>query len=215
MALVEEREERRLPAAERRRRITEAALQTFAARGYEATRMGEIAEAAGITRPVLYDHFPSKKALFLELLTEQRAVVIDELGRRIGGTGGAAERMRSTVDGFFAFAERSPHGWRILFRDVAERDPQIRAARQQIQRAMTAAVVALLAADARRAGLEPDSARAEAMVELIVAGLNGLVAWWGEHPDVARDELVQVAVDALWTGLEQLSGSPGPGPEAA
>jgi hypothetical protein len=73
-------------------------------------------------------------------------------------------------------------------------------------------VAALLARDAADAGIDPDSRRAEIMVELLVSALSGGVAWWHQHPGTPRAELVQAARDLLWTGLGHLA--PG-GPAAA
>jgi len=67
----------RLPAERRRQQILDVACAVFANRGFHATSMDDIAAAAGVTKPVLYQHFPSKRALFIELL--------DELGRRLLG----------------------------------------------------------------------------------------------------------------------------------
>ena len=57
----------RLPAAERRQQLLDVAVATFSEQGYRNTSMNDIAEAAGVTKPVLYQHFPSKRELFLEL----------------------------------------------------------------------------------------------------------------------------------------------------
>jgi AcrR family transcriptional regulator len=60
----------RLPAPERRRQLLDVALEAFSARGFHPTSMHEIAEAAGVTKPVLYQHFSSKRELYLELLDD-------------------------------------------------------------------------------------------------------------------------------------------------
>jgi AcrR family transcriptional regulator len=196
---------RRLPAPARRARIVAAAIEAFSAKGYEGTSMGEIAAAAGVTRPVLYDHFSSKLALFLALLFEQDAELVAHVGERIAADGPAAERMRATADAFFAFAEERPHAFRLLFSEIGSGDPEVHAARARIHAQRTRAVATLLSPDAARAGIGPGE-RAEIMVELLIAGLSGVARWWEDHPDVARSELTAAAVDTVWVGLEQLSG---------
>lgn len=169
--------------------------------------MGEIAERAGVTRAVLYDHFPSKKALFLALLEEQNALFLGHVGARITGEGTAEERMRGTVDAVFSFAERHPQAWRLLFGNAAHGDADIDATWRAIHEGRIHAVGILLAPDARAAGIDPESRHAEIMVELVVSSLAGTAEWWREHRGVPRRELVKAAIDVLWTGLAHLDGS--------
>src|SRR5580692_3212157 len=90
----------RLPAGERRALIVDAALHEFADRGYEAASLGRIATAAGVARTVLYDHFESKLALFVELLRTQHAALLGFIRPAIAMDLSMRERMRLTVDGF-------------------------------------------------------------------------------------------------------------------
>ncbi|MFD2357349.1 TetR/AcrR family transcriptional regulator [Nonomuraea ferruginea] len=96
---------KRMRGSARRARITEAALEVFAARGYHATAMEEIAAAAGVTRSVLYDHFPSKRVLLITVLQEQNARLVEHIGARITGTGSPGRRLRATLDAYFSFSE--------------------------------------------------------------------------------------------------------------
>jgi AcrR family transcriptional regulator len=191
----------RLRAPARRALITEAALKIFAGKGYHATSLGEIAAAAGVARTVLYDHFPSKRVLLLAVMQEQNAALVEYVGARITGTGTAEERMRSTIDAYFGFAQSRPAARRLLFDRTDEDDPEIRTVRQGIRESRTHAVTALLARDIRTIGLEPGEPIAEAMVELIITGLDGVAQWWERHPDMPRSMLVEGAMRLLWTGL--------------
>ena len=69
----------RLPAHERRRQLLDVALDVFAADGFHSTSMNDVAEAAGVTKPVLYQHFASKRQLYLELLTPKLGRVYAEI----------------------------------------------------------------------------------------------------------------------------------------
>jgi len=195
---------RRMPAPARRARIVEAAVERFAEAGYRATSMGEIAERSDVARAVLYDHFPSKKALFLAVLDDQSAAFLREVGERITGQGDARERMRQTIEAVFAYAEEHPDSWRLLFGNTAHGDEDVDAAARRAHSNRVVAVSALLAADARRAGLDPASAQAEAMVEMLIAALRGGAEWGRERPRVSREQLVDAALDLLWTGLGNL-----------
>jgi len=188
-----------MPAPARRERIVAAALEEFAAGGYAGTSMGAIAERAGITRAVLYDHFASKQALYLELLEERNGAFLAHVGARITGAGDPRERMRETIDTVFAFAEQEPASWRLLFDgDVPGKDEPGRA-RQQVHLQLVGAVAALLATDAEAAGIEPD--KREAMVEMLIAALRGAVGWRARNRGVERGLLVDAAMELLWKGL--------------
>jgi len=192
----------RAPA--RRARIVAAALDAFAAGGYRATSMGEIAERAGVTRAVLYDHFDSKKALFLAVLEEQEALFLGHVAARISGAGTAAERMRETTRTVLTFAEQHPETWRLLFGNTTHGDPEVDEVGRLIHQRRVEAVAALLATDAEAAGLEPGSRRLEIIVEMLIAALRGAADWRRGHPEASVDELVDAGTDLLWTGLGQL-----------
>lgn len=190
----------------RRSRITEAALVVFAARGYHATAMEEIATAAGVTRSVLYDHFPSKRVLLITVLQEQNALLVEHIGARISGSGPPGRRLRATLDAYFSFAEDRPAARRLLFDHTDENDPEIKAVRWGIRETCTRAVAVMLAQDLKRLGLDPETEIAQAVVELLISATDGLAQWWTRHPAVPREELVRASMLVLWSGLSQLPG---------
>jgi AcrR family transcriptional regulator len=191
-------------APERRARIEEAALEAFASRGYDATSVGEIAVAAGVARSVLYDHFSSKKDLYLVLLERESAQLLDHVAARILAEGSRAERMRRAIDAFLSFVETHPLAWQLLSREAAG-DGEIAAAEAKLRTRNTEAVRVLLAADLHDAGVNPGSERAEILVELAASAVEGITRWAHDHPTVPREQLVDAAMELLWGGLGRLA----------
>ena len=192
---------RRLRAPERRSLIVQAALEEFALHGYEGASMGRIGAAAGVSRTVLYDHFPNKRALFGALLRDTHAALLAHLRERIAADAPMEVRMRSSTDAFFQFAETQSSAWRLLFPDHAPVDPDVAADHRRQGDEANRLLAAMLAPDAKRAGIEPTSTVGEAIFALQQSALHGAVRWWHAHPDVEREQLVTAAMGLMWTGL--------------
>lgn len=191
----------------RRTVIARAAEELFAQHGYAEASMDAIAKRAGVTAPVIYQHFGSKAGLHLALLEERGPAILVAVAERVAATDGAEARLRAGIDAFFTFVRAHPATWRLLFRD-APADPAVAEVARRQQAQTTTAIAALLRADAGR-WLERDPAPDEAteiVAELLKSGLNGLAGWWWDHPDVPRERLVEVVMDAVFTGLERLRG---------
>jgi AcrR family transcriptional regulator len=197
---------RRLPAAQRRARILEEASRLFAEEGYEGASIDRIASAAGVSAPVIYDHFQSKKALYGELLRLHAGALV-EATTRTEASASLERLLRDNVAAFFAFVEENPAAWRMLFRDPAP-DPEIAALQRRIQAAATARLAETLLARAPRLRLSArlERRRADELIaELGKSALNGMAGWWWDHREVPREALVAVAMDVLWTGLRSLA----------
>jgi AcrR family transcriptional regulator len=196
---------RRLPAAERRALIEDAAARLFAERGYTATTVEHIVVEAGVSKPMLYRHFDSKKALHMKLLERRRdelaAAALDGL---LQGDGDPGQRLPAMIDAWFAHVERHPDTSRILFQD-ATGDPDIQALQRELRGRQRAADVALMREHAP--GLP--EAELEPLGEIIRSSLTGLALWWLEHPDVER----AVVVGAMLRTIDGLLASIRPGPE--
>lgn len=191
----------RLRGTQRRELVVDAALAEFAERGYEAASIGRIAAAAGVTRTVLYDHFPSKLALFSELLTVAGKALLDYQSAALRSEGSTEQRWRATFDAFFRFAEERPLAWRLLYPDRPPLDADAERAYRRAHSEHNRVMADLLVADARRAGLEPDSVAARVVYAIHRDALTAAVRWWHAHPKVTRTELVDAAMAALWTGF--------------
>ena len=196
---------RRLTKDERRERILEAASQVFADRGYEGASIEEIAEAAGITRPVIYDHFDSKRDLHVSLLELHMDQLLDFMGERVASEETAEGRLEAGFGAFFEFVETHPYAWRILFRDPTPADEEIVAAHQRGQDRVTEALVAMIAASPL-AGEPSGSVEPEVTwamwAQIMKNAAHGLAFWWYVHREVPREELLSATMNALWVGLQ-------------
>lgn len=201
-------EHKRLSAEQRRERILDGAMRVFAERGYQEASMGQIARAAGITPAVIYDHFPSKAALQIELLERQTAELIAFVASALEASPEEiGVRLRTGVDAFFRFVEEHGFAWRMLFRDPPS-DPEVAAAYRRLSRQATAGITGFIEAGAGNALADyPDASQAtEMFAELVRVSQNGLAAWWYEHKEVPREAIVERMLEFCWIGLERVAG---------
>lgn len=192
---------RRLSAAERRQRIESAAVAVFAERGYDATTLGEVATAAGVTRSVLYDHFRDKRRLYLHVLSSENTAMLARVADGITAGGAARDRMRATIAAYLAYTRDRPLGRRLLVDPVPSGDAELDQVIRGYRDARAQVVASLLAPDLARAGIAVGSAAAPVVVELLISGVDGVAHWWADHPEASHDEVVDSVVRLLWQGL--------------
>jgi AcrR family transcriptional regulator len=193
---------RRLSAPERREAILDAALQVFGARGYETASMSEVAAAGGISKPVLYDHFASKRDLYVALVDRESASLSAALTASLDPAASLDERLRTLASTAIDHARRNPESSRLLSStpagDAAVRDAHARF-RADAQATTADAILADPVFEAAP-GLSR-RASAELIGDLQVAVLERLVRWALEHPRNSASALSEVFVDVLWKGL--------------
>jgi AcrR family transcriptional regulator len=196
---------RRLTAEQRREIIELAATELFAERGYNGTSIDAIARRAGISAPVLYDHFSSKQELHRALLERHYADLRAVWRENLVGEDPEQRTVRA-LDAWFAYVESHPYAWRMLFRDDSG-DADVEAIRRDVAARSRAAVLPLLAREQRIAGLAGDemSELLEATWEVIRGALQALALWWYEHRHVPRAQIVAIAMNVLWVGLDRAS----------
>ena len=114
----------RLPAEQRRRQLLDVACVEFAERGFHATSMDDVAAAAGVTKPVLYQHFPSKRALFVELLADVGHQLRRELAVATAAAHTGRERVEEGFAAYFRFVTGNEAAFRVLFGASARNDPE-------------------------------------------------------------------------------------------
>ncbi|MGH9061793.1 MAG: TetR/AcrR family transcriptional regulator, partial [Acidimicrobiales bacterium] len=107
--------QQRLPAARRRSQLLEVAQQLFGARGFHDTSMEDIADAAGVTKPVLYQHFPSKRDLYLELLQAVGDELLEAVTSSATAASGPQQQVRAGFDAYFWFVSERTSAFRVLF----------------------------------------------------------------------------------------------------
>src|SRR5207237_7658531 len=95
----------RLPKPERRRQLLIAAQEVFVAQGYHAAAMDEIAERAGVSKPVLYQHFPGKLDLYLALLDQHATDLVKKVRMALASTTDNRQRVEASVAAYFDFVD--------------------------------------------------------------------------------------------------------------
>ena len=137
----------RLPASARREQLLAVGLEVFAQQGFHGTSMNDVADAAGVTKPVLYQHFASKRDLYVALLDEVGRQLLEAIAK---ATAGALDGKAQTEAGFtayFQWVEDDHDAFTLLFGGGARRDEEFAEAVQKVEDAIAEAIEPLIAAD--------------------------------------------------------------------
>jgi AcrR family transcriptional regulator len=134
----------RLPPEERRRQLLRVACVEFAERGFYATAMDDLALAAGVTKPVFYQHFPSKRALFVAVLEDVGSRLLEVLTKATAGAETGRARVEAGFRAYFEFVESDREAFRILFGASARNDAEFADVVDQVLTDAAAAVSTLI-----------------------------------------------------------------------
>jgi AcrR family transcriptional regulator len=187
----------RLPRGARRLQLLRAAQDVFVAQGFHAAAMDDIADRAGVSKPVLYQHFPGKRDLYLALLEEHVSVLADRVAEAMGRTDDNRERVDAAVGAYFEFIDSEGEAFRLVFESDLRNDADVRAIVDRGTGVCVEAIAEVIAADT---GADPERAL------LLAAALTGLsetsARWWlPRKGTVSRDEAVALISALAWRGI--------------
>ena len=190
----------RLPAPERRSQLLAVAIEVFAEHGFHDTSMNEVAEAAGVTKPVLYQHFRSKKALYRELLDDVSTRLEDAIAKATAEAGTPRQQVNAGFRTYFRFFTAHRAAFTVLFGGGTTRDGEFADAARRVEDAIAEAITPLIAVQ----GLPAADRR------LLAHGIVGLTEGTSRHwaangyqPDA--DELAARVAELAWAGLRGVS----------
>ena len=185
----------RLPAHQRRRQLLDVAVGVFAENGYHRTSMDQVAEAAGVTKPVLYQHFGSKRKLYLELLDDVGTQLTEAIAKATATAASPREQVLNGVRCYFDFVVNNRSGFTLLFGSGARRDDEFNDKVRKVENGIAELIAPLI-----EAGIDDDHRR------LLAYGLVGLAEGVSRHwvagaidaePHVAARRVAELA----WAGL--------------
>jgi len=186
----------RMPRSARRTQLLEAAQDVFVTQGYHAAAMDDIAERAGVSKPVLYQHFPGKLELYLGLLDSAAEELLARLRSAIDATTDNKLRVQNAVSAYFDFVDQGM-AFRLILESDLRNEPAVRDRVERFSRACMEAVADTIAADT---GVP----RAEA--ELLSIGLIGISEvcaryWLDTDRAVSKDDAVRLLSHLAWRGI--------------
>jgi AcrR family transcriptional regulator len=187
----------RLPRSARREQLLGAAQEVFVANGYHAAAMDDIAERAGVSKPVLYQHFPSKLELYVALLDQNTGQLETRVRAALASTTDNHDRVAGCIRAYFDFVDDPGGAFRLVFESDLRNEPTVR---ERVERSLQLSVEAIADTIARDTGLRRDDA------ELLSCALAGVAEtsarWWltstGRVPKERAIELIQALA---WRGI--------------
>ena len=198
---------KRLSREERKNRLMSAAQDVFGENGYRKTEVDEIARKAGVTKPILYRHFPGGKAeIFMAVLDEHIRRLLQGLWEAMASSNEAIERLHGGLDAYLRFAEENPDGFRLLVDSSADLDPGVSDRLRQVRDSLARGLEITIGDVMKGAGLETQGAPVYARA--LLGGVESVVAWWLESRQPERHQVVDYLLAFLWRGFSGLPKDP-------
>ena len=187
----------RLPRSERRAQLLDAAKDVFVERGYHAAAMDEIAVRAGVSKPVLYQHFPGKLELYLALLDVNIDAFVTTVAEALDSTHDNKRRVAAAMDAFFAFVGSEGGTFRLLFENDLTSADAVRDRLDALTRRCAEAIAPVIAEDT---GLSPEES------ELLAAGMVGMAQvaarfWLVSDGSLPRPDATALISTLGWRGI--------------
>lgn len=187
----------RLPRDERRAQLLSAALEVFTAAGYHSAAMDEIADRAKVSKPVLYQHFPSKLELYLAVLDLHIDSLVFAIQKAIAQHRNNSDRVKATVEAYFGFIDSEGEAFRLLFESDMSLEPQVRERLNRMTYDCAAAVSAVISIDT---GLAKEEST------MLAVGLIGIVQttarhWLDRDGKIDRTRATELVMNLIWRGI--------------
>ncbi|MBO8186985.1 MULTISPECIES: TetR/AcrR family transcriptional regulator [Streptomyces] len=201
MTAIEQTEARprgtRLPRRARRNQLLGAAQEVFVAQGYHAAAMDDIADRAGVSKPVLYQHFPGKLELYLALLDQHCEALLQAVRTALESTTDNKQRVAATMDAYFAFVENEGGAFRLVFESDLTNEPAVR---ERVDK------VSLDCAEAVSEVISEDTKLPSEQSMLLAVGLCGMAQitaryWLGAGQQIPRDAAAKLISSLSWRGI--------------
>ncbi|MER7109247.1 TetR/AcrR family transcriptional regulator [Streptomyces sp. NPDC000229] len=200
-----------MPRAERERQMMDAAVQTFGQRGYRAASMDEIAELAGVSKPLVYLYLNSKEELFTACIRREAAALIaavrGAVERDAAEPGPSADRqLWAGLTAFFTHTAEHPDGWAVLHQQARTHGEPFAAEVAAMRDEIAAFVTGLIGEAARDAHQDPAFGDRDVagLAQALVGAAESLAQWANETPGVTAKEAAATLMNFAWTGLGNL-----------
>jgi AcrR family transcriptional regulator len=210
-----------VPRAEREQQMLEAATALFTERGFDRVAMDQIAEAVGITKPMLYSYFDSKEGLYVACIERLAGPVMEAIQGAIRPGDAPESQLWSALRAFFHFVDDNRSQWSAFYVEGSGRGGAAAKRIDQLRGEIAEAVTALLRRTAVEAGISPNlQTEMEVQALAAIGAAETLAKWWIEHPEGADADLLALRLmNFTWMGWgDLLEGDiwlPPPGPDDA
>jgi AcrR family transcriptional regulator len=188
----------RLPRDQRRVQLLDAASEVFSSKGYHAAAMDDIADAAGVSKPVLYQHFPSKLDLYLALLDQSCDRLVDVVGEALASTDDNADRVIATVAAFYEFVSSTGGEFRFVFESDLTGDGAVQRRLSRVNDEISDAIAEVIAGDT---SLPPQQAKLLAVSLVGIAQVSARYWISGETSAITLDEAKHLVSSLAWRGI--------------
>ncbi|MFH8568499.1 TetR/AcrR family transcriptional regulator [Streptomyces sp. NPDC017993] len=195
---------RRIPRPVREQQIIDAAIQVFAKRGYHAAAVDEIAELAGISKPMVYLYLDSKEGLFLACLRREAGRLVAAFQAAAGEAHSPELRLRAGLLAFFTFVTEHRGSWVILHRQAAELSPAIAAEVACGRRAVMAEVAGLVQDGVADSAARPAAEEADFVAHALVGAADTLTDWMARHPEESPERITLRLMNMVWVGMRNV-----------
>ncbi|HEX6873432.1 MAG TPA: TetR/AcrR family transcriptional regulator [Micromonosporaceae bacterium] len=187
----------RLPRSARRKQLLAAAQEVFVAQGYHAAAMDDIAERAGVSKPVLYQHFPGKLELYLALLDTHCDAIVAKVRTAMSASTDNKVRVAGAISAYFDFMDHDSEAFRLVFESDLRNDPAVRERVERVERACVEAITETIMAD---------TGVSRARAELLAAGLCGAAEiaarfWLAGGRQIPKSEAESLVATLSWRGI--------------
>ena len=191
--------QRRLSAEARRAQLIAIAREVFVEDGYDGAGMEAIATRAGVTKPVLYQHFESKKELYLALLGEDMTALQASVENALDSAKTNRERIERGLAAYFEFIDENEGSFHLLFRETLGSEPDFREVVERFRDSVAARIGKIIA---------EETSLPIQVSELLARGVMGMgesaAQWWLEGRSVDKREVLKDLSELAWRGLSGL-----------
>jgi AcrR family transcriptional regulator len=187
----------RMPRPARRLQLLGAARDVFVAQGYHAAAMDEIAERAGVSKPVLYQHFPGKLELYLALLDESAGELVKIMSEALSSTSDNRQRVPATFKAFYDYVADAREAFRLVFESDLSNEPAVRA---RVERAMYECADMVSQFIREDAGVSNEEAHLLGMALVGMAQVSARY-WLSTGQAMPKDAAEQLIARLAWRGI--------------